>query len=324
MKFIDVFNGDADGICALVQLRKANPVESELVTGVKRDIQLLKRVTTPTHQQATHVTVLDISYEKNIEDVDRLLVAGAHIDYVDHHKTGKINKHPNLSLNINLSAETCTSLLADQKLNGQYRAWALTGAYGDNLITVADQLATKFGYSEDQARLMNRLGHLLNYNAYGDSVDDLQYSPSSLYQKISQYTDPFAFVDAEQEIFSSLIDCYESDINQAKAVDVVSRTPAAAVYELPNKKWARRVSGVFSNYLTNKSPDVAHAVIRQKENNDYVISIRAPLNNKQGADSVASQFPTGGGRKTAAGINSLPKSMLGDFISAFNAFYSNR
>jgi hypothetical protein len=39
---IDVFNGDADGICALVQLRLAQPVQSKLVTGVKRDIQLLE------------------------------------------------------------------------------------------------------------------------------------------------------------------------------------------------------------------------------------------------------------------------------------------
>lgn len=321
MKFIDVFNGDADGICALVQLRKANPVESELVTGVKRDIQLLKGVTTPTHQQATRITVLDISYEKNTEDVDRLLMAGAHIDYVDHHKTGKINKHPNLSTNINLSVDVCTSLLVDQKLNGQYRAWALTGAYGDNLITVADELATKSGYSADQARLMNRLGHLLNYNAYGDSVDDLQYCPSALYQKICQYNDPFAFVDTEQEIYSSLIDCYESDIAQANAANIVTKTSTAAVYSLPNKKWARRVSGVFSNSLTNKSPEVAHAVIRQKDNGDYVVSIRAPLNNKYGADIVASQFPTGGGRKAAAGINALPETMLDRFCEIFAKQY---
>ncbi|MBL4759360.1 MAG: DegT/DnrJ/EryC1/StrS family aminotransferase, partial [Mariprofundaceae bacterium] len=40
----DVFNGDADGLCALHQLRLAKPAESELVTGVKRDISLLKRM----------------------------------------------------------------------------------------------------------------------------------------------------------------------------------------------------------------------------------------------------------------------------------------
>ena len=44
MRQIDVFNGDADGICALLQLRKAEPRDATLVTGVKRDINLLAKV----------------------------------------------------------------------------------------------------------------------------------------------------------------------------------------------------------------------------------------------------------------------------------------
>jgi len=41
----DVFNGDADGICALIQLRRADPKpDATLITGVKRDIELLERV----------------------------------------------------------------------------------------------------------------------------------------------------------------------------------------------------------------------------------------------------------------------------------------
>ena len=43
MTTIDVFNGDADGLCALHQLRLAEPRESVLVTGVKRDIALVER-----------------------------------------------------------------------------------------------------------------------------------------------------------------------------------------------------------------------------------------------------------------------------------------
>ena len=60
----DVFNGDADGIIALVQLRLAEPKESTLITGVKRDISLLKQVDVET---ADTITVLDISLEKNID-----------------------------------------------------------------------------------------------------------------------------------------------------------------------------------------------------------------------------------------------------------------
>jgi hypothetical protein len=44
MKFYDVFNGDADGLCALHQLRLAEPRDAVLVTGTKRDIELLARV----------------------------------------------------------------------------------------------------------------------------------------------------------------------------------------------------------------------------------------------------------------------------------------
>ena len=44
MKNFDVFNDDADGLCALTQLRNAQPLEAELVTGVKRDINLLKHI----------------------------------------------------------------------------------------------------------------------------------------------------------------------------------------------------------------------------------------------------------------------------------------
>ena len=45
MSHYDVFNGDADGLCALQQLRLHTPVDNAiLITGVKRDISLLQRV----------------------------------------------------------------------------------------------------------------------------------------------------------------------------------------------------------------------------------------------------------------------------------------
>jgi hypothetical protein len=47
------------------------------------------------------------------------------------------------------------------------------------------------------------------------------------------------------------------------------------------------------------------------------VSVRAPLNNKTGADELCRQFETGGGRKAAAGINFLPTEMRSQFITAF-------
>ncbi|MNR63552.1 hypothetical protein D3C85_1858960 [compost metagenome] len=54
----------------------------------------------------------------------------------------------------------------------------------------------------------------------------------------------------------------------------------------------------------------------------YLVSIRAPLSNRTGADELARQFPSGGGRKAAAGINQLPRSQLNAFIQAIQRHWS--
>ena len=73
MTQFDVFNGDADGICSLHQLRLANPRESVLITGVKRDISLVKHVRA---EAGDSVTILDISMEKNHADLLKVLSDG--------------------------------------------------------------------------------------------------------------------------------------------------------------------------------------------------------------------------------------------------------
>ncbi len=62
----DIFNGDADGICALQQLRLSNPRTSTLVTGIKRDINLFANITAG---QGDEITSLDISFDKNRQGV---------------------------------------------------------------------------------------------------------------------------------------------------------------------------------------------------------------------------------------------------------------
>ena len=44
MPHFDIFNGDADGICAIQQIRLNKPQESNLVIGVKSETLLLKNV----------------------------------------------------------------------------------------------------------------------------------------------------------------------------------------------------------------------------------------------------------------------------------------
>ncbi len=60
------FNGDADGLCALQQLRLVDPRAAKLVTGVKRDIELLQRVDAGAGDQ---VMVLDVSLDQNRGDL---------------------------------------------------------------------------------------------------------------------------------------------------------------------------------------------------------------------------------------------------------------
>ena len=52
----DVFNGDADGICALQQLRLQTPRQAELISGLKRDIDLLQRVDAQAGDEITCLT----------------------------------------------------------------------------------------------------------------------------------------------------------------------------------------------------------------------------------------------------------------------------
>lgn len=319
MRCIDVFNGDADGICALTQLRLAEPRASQLVTGVKRDIELLAQVQA---QRGDHVTVLDISLDKNRAPLQALLDAGAAVLYVDHHYAGEIPQHPQLTAVINEAPDVCTSLLVNGLLKNRFLAWAIVGAFGDNLHKSALTLAKPLGLSEQQLRTLEDLGTYLNYNGYGEQIEDLHFSPEALYRLVSAHATPFAFIAEAKEPFQQLADGYKTDMAKAAATKPEQgSTDRAALLMLPDAAWARRVSGVYSNDLTNLHPDRAHAVLTAKSNGSYLVSVRAPLHRKTGADTLCRQFATGGGRAAAAGINDLPPDQLARFADVFAAQY---
>ncbi len=315
---IDVFNGDADGICALLQLRLAKPLKSQLVTGIKRDIKLLDEVKV---QKGDEITVLDVSFDKNRPSVERLLEEGASIFYVDHHLAGEIPNHKNLKTLIDTDANTCTSLLINDYLEGKYRAWAVTAAFGDNLFNSAEQAAFPLSLSENQLQQLKMLGICINYNSYGTSVADLHFAPDLLYQELLPYSSPFDFMAENIDVYERLLAGYSEDMAKAEHIPPEYQTEKVAVFILPDEIWSRRVSGVFSNDLANNHPDRAHAVVSSNSKNGYQISVRAPLNNKTGADELCTSFPSGGGRKAAAGINHIAVDDLGSFISAFEEKY---
>jgi hypothetical protein len=319
MTQFDAFNGDADGICALHQLRLAEPLQSELITGVKRDIALLERVEAKTGDQ---VTVLDISLDKNRIPLKKLLQQGAEILYFDHHFAGDIPDHPNLKTHINTEPTICTSLLVDQYLEGQYKAWAVTAAFGDNLHDSAINAAQSLQLTESKLDSLKNLGIYLNYNGYGSSLEDLHFHPADLYQKIQPYEDPMGFIESDSA-YQQLRDGYKSDMENTETLQPEIETSKGAVFMLPDKSWARRVSGVFGNELARKFPDRAHALLTLKKDNGYIVSVRAPLATKTGADELCRQFETGGGRQAAAGINHLPENDAELFIQRFQQSFSS-
>lgn len=318
MAAIDVFNGDADGICSLVQLRLAYPKDAELVTGIKRDINLLKRVEAQTGDE---VTVLDISMQKNHEDLQRILSAGANVFYADHHKPGDIPVHASLSAYIDMSPSACTALIVDEHLKRKFHLWAITATYGDNLTKVADELSERQGLSQEQASALKQLGIYLNYNGYGAGLDDLFYHPADLYCECVQFSSPFDFIEQNNSVFETLHQGYQQDVAAARSESLFHQTASVGALMLPNETWARRVSGVFSNLLSNENPDRAHLILTEKADGDYLVSIRAPLTQLEGADEVASQFETGGGRKGAAGINALPESEISKLMDLMEQRY---
>ena len=317
-RVIDVFNGDADGICALHQLRLVEPVDSELVTGPKREISLVKRVQAGA---GDHVTVLDIALSKNREALDKLLDAGARVRYFDHHQPGDIPVHPNFEPHIDTDANVCTSLLVNDYLKGRQRVWAVTAAFGDNLADAARQAAAPLKLSGSQLAQLQSLGECLNYNGYGETLEDLFFDPAALYRQLQPFADPFVFI-AESPAYQTLKQGYEDDMARAVAVNATDARAAGRIFMLPPEKWARRISGVFGNQLAVESPTQAHAVLTARPEGGFVVSVRAPLEARSGADVLCSQFETGGGRKGAAGINHLPESEVDRFVSAFYAVFT--
>lgn len=320
MSQYDVFNGDADGICALHQWRLDRPMPSTLITGVKRDIHLLDRLAA---DHADEIAVFDISLDSNRSDVERLLASGASLRYFDHHFAGDPIDNPRFQASIDTAPDQCTSLLVDAALNGRFRHWAIVAAFGDNLHHVARTHSEKLGLNNEVIESLAELGELLNYNAYGDSVADLHFPPDALYRQLAPYSNPLEFIK-ESPAFTTLQAGFRQDLADAASIQPCLVTNSNAAWMLPDAPWARRVVGVLSNRLAVSNPDRAHALLVPNASGNLTVSVRAPKIRPTGADELCRRFETGGGRKAAAGINNLPSSTIDAFLEAFSGFYSSK
>ena len=314
MTRIFAFNGDGDGLCALQQLwlAEGKPID-RLVTGPKRRIALLDGVEA---RAGDEVTALDISFDVNRAGAERLLAQGASLRYFDHHYAGELPAHPRLAAFIDPSPAVCTSVLVDRHLGGRHRAWAIAGAFADNLDESARSIAAGLGLAADKMNLLKELGIALNYNAYGESEADLHFAPAELHARLSRYDDPLAFARSDGAL-ARLREGYRDDMARAEALAPYAATLHAAVYVLPDAAWARRVSGVLAGRLARGAPGRAHAVLSPLSWGDWQVSVRSPLARPQGAAAFCRRYASGGGREAAAGINCLPAEALAAFAEDF-------
>jgi hypothetical protein len=311
-RVFDVCNGDADGLCAALQWRLHAPQPATLVTGLKRDIALLDRVPA---RDAAEVNVFDLSMRRNHDALLRLLQAGVRVRYFDHHAPGDIPSHDALQAHIDTTDDVCTSLLVDRHLQGASRAWALVGAYGDNLSSVADLLAGESGIGPSDRAALRRLGEAMNYNAYGDHESDVCIAPAKLYEVLSRYRDPRDML-ARETVADDIDAMRRDDLAQAVASRPHWQDARGSVHLLPDAPWSRRVLGSFANHLGNAEPQRAHALLKSLRNGGYLVSVRAPLTAPSGAGDLCMRFG-GGGRARAGGIDALPESEVERFIAEF-------
>jgi hypothetical protein len=245
---------------------------------------------------------------------------GAKVRYFDHHDTGEIPQHASLEAHIDTSPETCTSLIVDKHLGGRHRMWAVVAAFGDNLVTAAVAAAQPLKLDHTELARLHELGDCLNYNAYGESLDDLHYHPADLYETLRPYRDPRHFI-FDEPVFNVLRSALAEDLYRANEVGPYRESPGGAVYVLPDAAWSRRVNGILGNRLAQENPRRAHAVLVPRKGG-YVVSVRAPIERPLGAARFCASFESGGGREGAGGINRLPEADLARFVAAFDAAFS--
>ena len=316
MTHFDIFNGDADGLCALHQLRLDAPLDSVLVTGVKRDNALLARIDA---HAGDSVCALDIALPGNRDALLALLARGVRITYIDHHEPGELPAHPAFDVVIDTSPDVCTSVLVDRRLQGRQRRWAVVAAFGDNLAATGRALGLAMGLDEPTLAHWQSLGECINYNAYGLTEDDLVYRPAQLYRAMVPYADPQRFIDAEPH-FALLAQARRDDLEQARAQGASRVSQGATLRVLPDAAWARRAIGSFANTVANDDPRRAHAVAVPGPDGALMVSLRVPAGAQVSADSVCRAFG-GGGRKIAAGIDALAPDRIDAFGEALERAY---
>ncbi len=315
-----VFNGDADGLISQ-HLMMLSGVEPTLrVTGLKRQIVLLERL--PPLENA-NLHVFDISLDANRAALDRLLEKpGIRVAWFDHHEPGSLPVSPQFQAHILNARGTCTALLVHAAIRGSDPRWAAMAAFGDNIPEAAEALLRSAGASDDEASALREAGELMNYNAYGEDESDVLFHPDSVAERLIPFRDPLEFI-RDGGLFDSLRRQFREDEIQARGLAPHRERNSARLYLLPAAPWARRLGATFANRAVRENPGMAVSVLHPLKDGSYQVSIRSPRGREHfpAASDLAREFPGGGGRTLAAGINRLEAADLGRFEQRFFDFY---
>jgi nanoRNase/pAp phosphatase (c-di-AMP/oligoRNAs hydrolase) len=183
-------------------------------------------------------------------------------------------------------------------------------------MVLATNMAKSEGLDDEQILLLKQIGLTVNYNSYGQTVDDLFYSPEEIAKAVKACgSDIFSFTE-QNDIFSTLLENFSNDLSSAVCQEPYSISKNGVIYVFPNEVWTHRIMGSFSNHLVSTNKDLACAIAVLNSDETYRISVRSSLNNPHGAGDLCKEFG-GGGREKAAGINNLPDSELDEFKKEF-------
>ena len=281
------YNGDADGICSMVQWGLVYGIEGQRITGVKRDIELLERVSPNPDDE---IIVMDISLARNHARAMELSSQGFDITWFDHHLAG--DPIDAIATHIDTSSDVCTARIVEKYL-GVDSDWAQVALHGDGLSPHSSKPEFK------------ELGELLNYNGYGADPSDLHFHPDELLLLCLQAKTPQNFMDTQA--FMTLKNGFESDLSHAQNVSITD-----GYYLLPNEAWARRVVGVMAHRI-NESGDGPHVIAIDKGE-----TLQVSIRGSEGIGELCKMFG-GGGRATAGGIDALPKSEITALMKEVNS-----
>ncbi len=315
-----VFNGDADGIVSQ-HLAELSGLRPDLrITGLKREIRLLERL--PSGFAGT-AWVFDISLDANRPALGRLLGnPDVAVRWFDHHEPGEIPASPRLETRIVTARGTCTGLIAHAEFPGADPRWAAMAAFGDNVPEAADALLRPLGIAPEEREAVREAGELLNYNAYGETIDDVLVPPLQVAERMRSFRTVAEFLQ-ESGLIPALREQLRLDEEKMGVLSPVEAVEGAALYRLPAEPWARRLGSTFANRAALAEPGRAVAVLHPLRDGSFQVSIRAPRGRPDApaAADLAREYPSGGGRALAAGINRLPEDQVDTFARRFHALY---